>query len=155
MLLPITKFGHLPLVEAKRLEAALREAAQDWLSPRLRLSGGAALEWPGDECAWVKLEGDPPDLDALHAVSNGVQKVAKGLQLFVDRRIFHPMLEVGTINRLTTPAYLERLMDELDAHNGSAWWQTKMSLLIPAVSGTGHAPHKLFAEIPFGPAVPH
>ncbi len=156
MLLPITKFGNLPLSEANRLEAAFRRTAQDWAAPRLRLSGGAALEWPGDESVWVKLDGDPEDLEALHVVTNGVQRVSQGLQLFVDRRIFHPMLEVGRINRLTTPAYLERLVEDLDAHTGSAWWQTTLSLLVPAVAEGGRrAPHKLFAEIPLGPAVAH
>ncbi len=154
MLVPITKFGNVPLTEANRLKSALGNAAQDWQAPRLRFSGGAALEWPGDECAWVKLGGDPQDLEALRAVASGVQRVSQGLQLFVDRRIWRPMLEVGTINRLTTPDYLERLMDALDAHTGSAWWQTELSLFIPSVSGPS-APHKLFAEIPLGPAVPH
>lgn len=153
MLVPIAKFGHLPVTDAAHLADALREQAQNWPAPRLHFSGGAALEWPGDQSAWVKLAGDLDDLDALNAVAQGVSLVSQGLQLFVDRRAFRPMMEIGSVNRLTTPEYLERLLAELDDLGGTPWWQATLSLLIPAEGGP--AAHRSFQEIPLGPAVAH
>jgi len=155
MLVPITKFGHLPVTDATRLADSLRDQAQHWPSPRLHFSGGAALEWPGDQSVWVKVAGGLDDLEAFNAVAKGVSLVSQGLQLFVDRRAFRPMMEIGSVNRLTTPEYLERLVAELDAFEGTPWWQTSLSLLIPAEGAQNRAAHKSFREIPLGPAVPH
>jgi hypothetical protein len=155
MLVPIAKFGHLPVTDAAHLADALREQAKSWAAPRLRFSGGAALEWPGDQSTWVKLTGGPDDVAALNSVAQGVSLVSQGLQLFVDRRAFRPMMEIGSVNRLTTPEYLERLMAELDAFEGTPWWQTTLSLLIPAEGAQSRVAHRSFQEIPLGPAVSH
>jgi hypothetical protein len=155
MLVPITKFGHVPGADATRLADALRDQARHWPAPRLHFSGGAALEWPGDQSVWVKLAGGRDDLEALNGVARGVSLVSQGLQLFVDRRQFRPMMEIGSINRLTTPEYLERLVAELDNLDGTPWWQTTLSLLIPAEGAHTRVAHRPFQEIPLGPAVPH
>jgi hypothetical protein len=84
-----------------------------------------------------------------------VSLVSQGLQLFVDRRAFRPMIEIVSVNRLTTPEYLERLMAELDAFEGTPWWQTTLSLLIPAEGAQSRVAHRSFQEIPLGPAVSH
>jgi len=149
MHLVVAKFGNLPLAEATRLAATLDEEAQTWATPRLHLSGGVALEPAGDDAVWVKLAGD---LDQLDAVRQGVGRVAQGLQLFVDRRVFRPHVKIGTINRWTTTPYLEELLAALDEFQSTAWWQTTVSLLIPAELGPGQPPYKDFRDIPLGPA---
>ena len=149
MHLQIAKFGNLPLAEATRLAAALDEEARSWATPRLHLSGGVALEPEGDDAVWVKLAGDLAQLDA---VRQGVARVAQGLQLFVDRRAFRAHVKVGTINRRTTTPYLEELLAALDEFQSTSWWQTTVSLLVPAEMGPGQPPFKDFRDIPLGPA---
>jgi len=149
MHLLVARFGNLPLAEATRLAAALDQEAPAWATPRLHLSGGVALEPEGDDGVWVKLAGD---LDELDAVRQGVARVAQRLQLFVDRRTFRPHVKVGTINRWTTTPYLEELLAALDGFQGTAWWQTTVSLLVPAELGPGQPPYKDFRDIPLGPA---
>jgi RNA 2',3'-cyclic 3'-phosphodiesterase len=150
MHLLLARFGNLPLAEATRLAAALDEEAARWPTPRLHLSGGVALEPKGDDAVWVRLAGD---LDQLDAVREGVARVAQGLQLFVDRRVFRPHVKIGTVNRWTTTRYLEELLAALEELQSPAWWQTTVSLLVPAELGPGQPPYKDFRDIPLGPAV--
>ena len=88
-------------------------------------------------------------------MSHGVPWVARGLQLFVNRRGFRPLLEVGTANRRTTKAYLEALQAELAGFESSAWMQTTVSLLFPAESGPDEVSYKTYRDIPLGDAAPH
>jgi 2'-5' RNA ligase len=152
MHVPIVKFGNLALDHAARLIDALELEASGWQTPRLHLHGGLALEPEGDTSVWVRLGGD---LDELNAAVQGVFRVAKGHQLFVDRRAFRPDLQLGTINERTTEAHLEQLLAELEAYESQSWWQTTMSLLIPIDLGPDKAPYKLHREVSLGPAVPH
>jgi len=149
MHLLVAKFGNLPLSEATRLAETLDEEAPGWATPRLHLSGGVALEPEGDDAIWVRLAGD---LEQLEIVRQGVARVAQGLQLFVDRRAFRPLVKIGTINRRTTAPYLEELVAALDEFQSTSWWQTTVSLLVPADLGPSHPPYKDFRDIPLGPA---
>jgi RNA 2',3'-cyclic 3'-phosphodiesterase len=149
MHLLVAKFGNLPLAEATRLATTLDEEAQGWATPRLHLSGGIALEPEGDDSVWVKLAGD---LEELDEVRKGVARVAQGLQLFVDRRAFRPHVRIGTINSRTTTPYLEQLLAALDEFESTSWWQTTVSLLVPAELGPGQPPYKDFRDVPLGPA---
>jgi 2'-5' RNA ligase len=149
----IAKLGaNLTLTDAARLTNAMEEQASGWESPRLHLKGGVALEPEGDDSVWVGLRGD---VDELFAISRGVARVAQGLHLFVDRRAFRPEIRLGTINGATTEAYLEQLLAALGAYESPAWWQTSISLLIPADLGPSQPPYKVHREIPLGPAVSH
>jgi 2'-5' RNA ligase len=152
MHLPIVKYGNLALVDATRLSEALEEEASSWAAPRLNLHGGVALEPEGDNSVWVGLGGD---VDALNTVARGVNQVAQGLHLFVDRRVFRPVVRLGTINDNTTEQYLEDLLAALEAFESPSWWQTTVSLLIPADLGPDQPPYKVHREIPLGPAVSH
>jgi RNA 2',3'-cyclic 3'-phosphodiesterase len=152
MHVPIAKFGNLALTDANRLTDSMVEQAADWASPRLHLHGGLALEPEGDDSVWARLAGD---IDALNAVNRGVSRVAQGLHLFVDRRVFRPEVRLGTINSHTTEPYLEQLLAELDGLDGPSWWQTSIALLTPIDLGPDKAPFKMHRTIPLGPAVPH
>lgn len=149
MHLLVAKFGNLPLAEATRLAETLDHEALGWATPRLHLSGGVALEPEGDDAVWIRLAGD---LEQLETVRQGVARVAQGLQLFVDRRAFRPHVKIGTINRRTTTPYLEELLAALDDFQSTSWWQTTVSLLVPADLGPGQPPYKDFRDIPLGPA---
>jgi 2'-5' RNA ligase len=152
MHLPLVKFGHLALAEATRLTETMEGEASSWASPRLHLHGGVALEPKGDNSVWVGLDGD---LDELNAVARGVNDVSQGLQLFVNRRAFRPLVRLGTINDRTTEAHLEALLAALEAFESPAWWQTTVSLLIPADFGPELPPYKVHRDIKLGPAVSH
>lgn len=152
MHVPIAKFGNLALADAIRLSDAMEDQATGWGSPRLRLSGGLALEPEGDDSVWARLQGD---LDDLGAIVRGVSRVAQGLHLFVDRRVFRPELRLGTINDRTTEPYLGQLLATLEELDGPPWWQTNVVLLIPTDLGPHQPPYKLHRDIPLGPAVPH
>ena len=154
MHVPIVKFGNLALDDVARLIDALEvQAASGWQSPRLHLHGGVALEPKGDHSVWVRLGGD---LDELNAVVRDVSRVAQGLHLFVDRRVFRTDLQLGTINERTTEAYLEQVLAALDAFESPAWWQTTMSLLIPIDLGPDKAPYQTpSAKSRWAPRSPH
>lgn len=152
MQLPIAKFGNLALNDATRLANRLDQEAHQWATPRLHFAGGVALEPEGDFSVWVRLAGD---LDALGAVRQGVTRAAQGLQLFVDRRVFRPEVQLGTINDDTTADYLEAVLAALDEFEGTSWWQTTVSLLTPVDLGPDRPPFKTFRDIPLGPAVEH
>jgi len=127
MHLPITRFGNLTLNEAAMLVHTLQREAATWPTPRLRLAGGAALEWPGDQCVWVGVTGES---ELLEQIARALPQAARTQQLFVDRRGFRPLLKVGTINDHTTAPYLEALVAELEAYESPTWVQHELSLVV-------------------------
>ncbi|NUS51963.1 MAG: hypothetical protein HOQ22_13120, partial [Nocardioidaceae bacterium] len=124
--LPITGFGNVTLGDSHRLASALRTEASGWGRPRLRFSGGTALEWRGDESVWAKLDGD---LDALSTIGRGVPQIVQRLGFFVDRRQFRPWLAVGEITTDTTAPYLEALVAALEGFEGQPWTVEGISLM--------------------------
>jgi 2'-5' RNA ligase len=124
--IPITSFGNVTAGDARRLSEALRVEAATWAPPELHFSGGAALEFKGDESVWVKAAGD---VDGLSRVGRGVPQVVQRLGFFVDRRQFRPWLAVGTITETTTAPYLEKLVAALDGFTGQPWTQEGFSLM--------------------------
>jgi 2'-5' RNA ligase len=118
MVLPITGFGNLTTNDARRLVETLREAAAGWSVPRLRLAGGAALDYPGDWSVWARLEGD---LEAVAAIAQGVTQTVERLGYFVDRRQFRPMLSVATVTPATTGPFVQSVVDALEAFRGEEW----------------------------------
>ena len=118
MYLPIAGFGNVTLGDSVKLAKALRDEVATWGRPRVQCSGGAALEFSGDESVWVKLDGD---VDALMSVARAVPTTVQRLGFFVDRRQFRPWLSVGTITGSTTAPYLERLVAALDEFRGEPW----------------------------------
>ena len=76
----------------------LRAEAATWSRPSLTFAGGAALEFPGDESVWVKIDGD---VEALKTIGRGVPQAVQRVGYFVDRRQFRPWLSVGTITDAT------------------------------------------------------
>ena len=150
--LTIAKFGNLALNDADRLIEALTRAAAEWSSPRLRFAGYTTLESSDDPSVWVDLSGD---MEALDTVGRGVPRVAQGLSLFVDRRIFQPRVRLGGVGPSTTPAELEALLARLEVFETNAWWQTSLTLLTHAERGPGRPSFKTYADIPLGPHVLH
>ncbi len=97
-------------------------------------TGAAALEFPGDQSVWIKLDGD---IDALMAIGKGVSLAVQRNGYFVDRRKFRPWLSVGTITETTTAPYLERLVAALDGFRGEPWTVEGVSLMkgLPEADG--------------------
>ena len=126
MHIPISLFGNVTLSDARALRATLPREAVGWTAPKLWFAGAAALEWPGDQSVWAKLEGD---VDELFAIARGVADVVRRLGFLVDRRKFRPWLSVGTITDHTTAPYLERLVAALDGFQGRPWRLEEVCLL--------------------------
>ena len=118
------------------------------VAPELRFAGGAALEWPGDESVWAKLDGD---VEKLVTIGRGIPRAVQKLQLFVDRRQFRPWLSVGTITDRTTAPYLEDLVARLDAFSGRSWTQETVSLMKNIPQEPDH-PYEVVEELPLGEA---
>jgi 2'-5' RNA ligase len=150
--LTIAKFGNLTHNDAQKLVDSMARAAAEWFSPRLRLSGYSSPESEQDPSVWVDLVGD---LDALHSMVRGVHDVAKGLRLFVDRRVFQPRVRLGSVRPDATESQLEDLLARLEHLETSAWWQTSFGLLTPVEHGLALPSHKVHADIPLGPCVAH
>lgn len=146
MHIPITYFGNLTLGDSIALADALRAEVATWRQPELRFTGGTALEWPGDESVWTKLDGDIED---LLTIGRGIPVVAQRMQLFVDRRQFRPWLSVGTITDKTTAPYLEDLVARLDRFKGRTWVQESVTLL-KGVPHDSETPFEVQEELPLG-----
>jgi 2'-5' RNA ligase len=126
MHIPITSFGNVALRDSVVLRSTMQRMAATWRSPKLRFSGGTALEWPGDNCVWAKLDGD---VDGLREIARGVPTAVRPLGFLVDRRTFRPWLSVGCITDHTTAPYLQRLVDALEDFQGELWTLTEFCLL--------------------------
>ncbi len=126
MYVPLTGFGNVTLGDSVQLSKALRTEAQTWERPTVRLAGGTALEFRGDESVWAKITGD---VDALQTIGRGVPQVVQRLGFFVDRRQFRPWLSVGTITGSTTAPYLQSVVDALEGFEGQAWTIESISLM--------------------------
>lgn len=150
--LPMAKFGNLALNDANRLADAVAEAAPEWSSPRLQLGGYSTLESENDPSVWVELEGD---LDQLHTIIRGVHEIAKGLRLFVDRRVFQPRVRLGGVLPHATEAQLEALLARLARSETSAWRQTQLGLLTLVDQGPDMPNFRSFRDIPLGPHTTH
>jgi 2'-5' RNA ligase len=126
MYVPLTGFGNVTLGDSVQLSKALRTEAQTWQRPTVRLAGGTALEFRGDESVWAKIIGD---MDALQTVGRSVPQVVQRLGFFVDRRQFRPWISVGTITGATTAPYLQSVVDALEGFEGQAWTIESISLM--------------------------
>jgi 2'-5' RNA ligase len=109
-----------------QLSKALRTEAQTWERPTVRLAGGTALEFRGDESVWAKITGD---VEPLLTIGRGVPQVVQRLGFFVDRRQFRPWLSVGTITENTTAPYLQAVVDALEGFEGRTWTIDSISLM--------------------------
>jgi 2'-5' RNA ligase len=146
-LTPIAHFGNLTRGDARALIDAMAQMVAAHAPLELFLGGGAALEWPGDVSAWVKYQGD---VDPLRAVAREVTSAAQSRRIFVDRRMFRPLLALGEITEETTEPALQRLLDRLDAYRGPAWRMDKLYVMRTRATseGDGALVHEVFEELP-------
>jgi 2'-5' RNA ligase len=146
-LTPIASFGNLTRGDARALIEALAGQVAAHAPFELSLGGGAALEWPGDVCAWVRYQ---RDVERLGALAREVTSVARTRRLFVDRRMFRPLLAVGEITEATTEAGLQRLLDRLDAYEGPSWTLGSLQLMRTRATtgGDGALVHEVYEALP-------
>jgi hypothetical protein len=129
MQLSVASFGNVARSDTVEVFSALSRLAIGWPPvPTLRFCGGAALEWPGDQRVWAKLEGG---VDALQAVAASVAPAMLRLGYAIDRRRFRPWLPLGTVTPTTGLNFLGQLLAGLDSHQGAPWEATHLSLLRP------------------------
>lgn len=124
--IPIASFGNVSSGDAVKLADALAREAANWVPVELRFAGGTALEWPGDESVWAKLDGD---LEHLSMIGRSIPQVVLRLGYLVDRRKFRTWVSVGQITDSTTPEFLQGLVDALEAYSGPAWTSHELCLL--------------------------
>ncbi len=127
MQMSATMFGNVTQGDSAHLITALTNLSARWpAAPTVRFSGGAALEWPGDQNVWAKAIGD---VDTLEEVVRMIAPTVHRLGYAVDRRRFRPWLPIGRVTATTDLAFLERLVAGLDAHEGSPWVASRLSLV--------------------------
>ena len=148
MRIHVTSFGNVSQRDALMLVDTLAEAAKAWPRPELRFAGSAALEWPGDENVWARLDGD---VDGALTIGRGVPPAVKRLGFLVDRRAFRPWLPVGSITDHTTAPYLERLVADLDQFKGSLWSLDTLAIIrkVPLDEG-GRVEEVVLDEVQLG-----
>jgi RNA 2',3'-cyclic 3'-phosphodiesterase len=145
MYLPITAFGNVTRGDSIKLANALRTEAAGWRPPTVSLAGGTALEFPGDESVWVKLDGD---VDGLLAIGRGVPLVVQRLGFFVDRRVFRPWLSIGTITSETTAPFLEKVVASLEGYRSRAWTIEHISLMRRPMEPEAGMPYEEVEQMP-------
>jgi 2'-5' RNA ligase len=126
LLVPVNNFGNVALRDAVALSDALTREAARWEPMRLRFSGAAALEFPGDRSVWARLDGD---IEQLLALARAVPQVVTRLGFFVDRRKFRPWLPLGEITDDVTPEFLQGLVDVLEGYRGPSWIVEELTLV--------------------------
>ena len=131
MHITLTKFGHVAHRDAVAVSGRLAKEAMDWPPITVRFAGCGALEWPGDDSVWAQLEGD---LDELRGLARAIPEIVRPMGFLVDRRTFRTWLRIGRITDLTTPVYLQQLVDAVDAYRGPEW--TIDAFLMLGVRGT-------------------
>lgn len=143
----VAHFGNLTRGDARALLDLMRRQLADHSPFELSLGGGAALEWPGDLCAWVKYQGE---VDRFRALGRDVMTAAQSLRIFVDRRAFRPLLAIGEITEQTTEPTLQRLLDRLDAYQGPTWTLDSLYVMRTraAEAGDGVLVHEVFETLP-------
>jgi 2'-5' RNA ligase len=148
MRIPVTGFGNVSQRDALQLISTLARAAAAWPRPELRFAGSAALEWPGDENVWARLDGD---VDGALTIGRGVPPAVKRLGFLVDRRAFRPWMAVGAITDHTTAPYLEKLVGDLDEFKGSLWTLETLTIVrkVP-LDQSGKVEEIVLDEIPLG-----
>lgn len=124
--LPLGNFGNVGLADRTALQEALEEEVARWAPMELRFRGGAALEGPGDDSVWARLDGD---VELLTAMGNVIPRVVQRLGFLIDRRSFSTRVRIGRITEHTSLEFLERLLDRLDGYCGPAWTAHHVSLL--------------------------
>jgi RNA 2',3'-cyclic 3'-phosphodiesterase len=144
MYLPLTGFGNVTLGDSVKLISVLRAEAATWPRPSLTFAGGAALEFPGDESVWVKIDGD---VEALKTIGRGVPQAVQRVGYFVDRRQFRPWLSVGTITDTTSAPYLERLVAALDEFRGD-WWTAEAVSVMKWLPESGREEYEEMERLP-------
>jgi 2'-5' RNA ligase len=144
--LPVTEFGNLTTSDAHQLAGVITEAARTWSPVTVHFAGGTALDFPGDWSVWAKLAGD---LDPLMAIARGMTQSVEQLGLFVDRRLFRPMLSLATVTEATTGPYLQAVVDAFDAFRGEDWTIDHVTLMTQSFDGTRPVP-KEFQRIALG-----
>ena len=120
----VTEFGNLTTNDARGLAEQITDVTREWDAPTVRFAGGTALDFPGDWSVWAKLAGD---VDELAEIARAVTQCVERLGLFVDRRLFRPMVPIATVTPATTGPYLEAVVAALDAFDGEDW-QVELSL---------------------------
>ncbi len=149
MQMSVTMFGNVTRGDSANLVSALSKLSVRWpTAPTLRFSGGAALEWPGDQNVWAKAVGG---VDTLEEVARSIAPTVHRLGYAVDRRRFRPWLPIGRITPTTDLAFLERLLAGLDAHEGSAWVASQLSLVrttFASAKGGASPPYEVIREFP-------
>lgn len=146
--IPVTGFGNVSQGDAVQLVSTLRREAAAWPRPELRFAGSAALEWPGDDSVWARLDGD---VEGALTIGRGVPPAVKRLGFLVDRRAFRPWMSVGTITEHTTAPYLERLVAALDEYKGPLWTLSTLVVMrkVP-LDESGLVDEVVLEEIPIG-----
>ena len=131
MHITLNKFGHVAHRDAVALSARLAKEAVEWPPMTVRFAGCGALEWPGDDSVWAQLDGDVEDLRGL---ARAIPEIVRPMGFLIDRRTFRTWLRVGRITDGTTPVYLQRLVDAVEAYRGPEWRIDEFSIL--GVRGT-------------------
>ena len=142
--LPITAFGNLTSSDTRRLVSELTGMFADWERPTVWFGGGGALEWPGDRAVWARVEGEVAEVTEI---ARGVTKCVERLGLFVDRRVFRPMLAVAEVTTSTTGPDLEAVVGALEEFRGQSW---EVDAVVLTVDPAGDGNVQEHARIPLG-----
>jgi 2'-5' RNA ligase len=131
----MTAFGNVSKGDVPKLVQAVTRASESWPSaPKVRLAGGAALEWPGDTAVWATSDGE---VESMEEVARTIAPAVLRLGFAVDRRRFHPWVPLARITDATELASLEQLVATLETYSGPEWVMSRLSLLRGASSGRG------------------
>lgn len=121
--IPITAFGNLLPPDCARLADKMRAAFEGAVAPivwfhGLRLEEGATIA--------LGLAGD---VEPIADLARFVPEAAETMRLYVDRRLFRPMIQFATAAPDTSPTLLGPALASLLDWTGSPWGVPGLSLI--------------------------
>lgn len=121
--IPVTSFGNMLPADVTELADLLRAAFGGAEAPVVRFSG-LRLE----ESATVAL-GLAGEVEPIADLARFIPEAARTMALFVDRRVFRPMLTFATADPTTSPTLLAGALQPLAEWEGTPWAVPGVSLI--------------------------
>lgn len=144
--LPLAGFGNVTAGDARRVEEALMGVAARLPRPELFFAGAELVDTVYGRTVAAKVDGD---VELLSTIAREMTHSVERLGFYVDRRRFHPWVEVARATQSTTRADLDAAAAALWAFVGQPWEVDGVRIFTTLLGGSG-SEFRQVESIPLG-----
>lgn len=145
--IPVVRFGNLTTADARRVAEAIAAVAAEWTPATVQFERVLFGTKEEPRSVQAVLGGEVNELDT---VARAVTSRAADLNFYLDRRLFHPVLEVGQVADGITGEDLAALTATVADYRGTPWTVDHVSVL-KQTFGDGAPTFVEEFAIPIGP----